>query len=109
MDLTTRQHVIYTLEFDKADGTPGSVEAGSVVVASSNETVITVALLADGTVDVSSVAAGGPARFTVTADADLGAGVVSIIGTSVDVNVTADPRDAATTVRITGGTPADKP
>lgn len=107
-NFTTRQHIIATLSFTKADGTPGTVEAGSVTAASSDDTVMTAAVLADGTVDIEAVAAGGPARIVVQADADLGAGVVSITGTSEDCIVTTDPRDQATTVTITMGTPVDK-
>ncbi len=107
--MTTRQHVVATLAFTKSDGTPGAVEAGSVVAASSDETVMTAAVLADGTVDVEAVAAGGPARFVITADADLGASVIQITGTSEDITVTTDPRDVASTVMITLGAPADKP
>src|SRR6266853_3944648 len=109
--LTTRQHVTFVIEPEKADGTPATVETGSVVVASSDETVIKVALDAGNELagDVMAVAAGGPARFTVTADADMGAGVMTITGTSEDIMVTVDQRDQASTFKSTLGTPADKP
>jgi hypothetical protein len=108
--LTTRQMVHATLAVTKADGSAGQVEAGSVVWASSDETVVLAAPSADGMeADISSVAPGGPARFTVTADADLGAGVVNIIGVSEDILVTADPRDQASIINITLGAPTDKP
>lgn len=116
--LTTRQHVAFKIEPQKAnnpDGSPGgpaTVEPGSVVVASSDETVITVTLDPANELagDVMAVAAGGSAaRFSVSADADMGAGVVTITGTSEDIDVTADPRDAATSFVITLGAPVDKP
>lgn len=111
MDLTTRQHVTFVIEPEKADGSPASVEPGSVVVASSDETVITVSSDTGNELsgDVMAVAEGGPARFTVTADADMGNGVVTITGISEDINVTVDPRDQAAMFKITLGAPADKP
>lgn len=108
--LTTRQMVHATLAITKADGTPGTVEAGSVTWASSDETVVLAVPSADGMeADIEAVAPGGPARFTVTADADLGSGVTNIIGVSEDIDVTIDPRDQASVINITLGAPADKP
>jgi hypothetical protein len=109
-DLTTRQHVTFLIAPMKSDGTPAPVQPGSVVVASSDETVITVVMDAANELagDVSAVAAGGPASFSVTADADMGAGVVTITGRSEDIMVTVDPRDQAATFTITLGAPADK-
>ena len=108
--LTTRQMVEATLSITKADGSPGDIEKGSVAWASSDETVVVAVPAADGmSAVINSVAPGGPVRFTVTADADLGAGVLNIIGVSEDITVTLDPRDAASVITITLGTPADKP
>ena|SRR5216684_108654 len=117
--LTTRQHATGTIAPVKADGTPGTIQAGSVVVASSDATVITVTTdpANELSVDVSAVAASAldpagnplPSRFTVSADADMGAGVVTITGTSEDIFVTVDPRDLATSFTITLGSPVDKP
>lgn len=106
--LTTRQQVDATITVTKADGSPGSLD-GVPVWASSDETVLTVAAGADGmSAVVSTVAPGGPARVSVTADADLGAGVVPLIGTSEDILVTVDSRDQASVITIALGTPADK-
>ncbi len=103
--LTTRQHLIATLAFTKADGTPGEVTPGSVAVASSDAAVMTAALLPDGTVDVDARAPGS-AIFTVTAETAAG----QISGTSEAIEVVVDPRDgAATQVTITLEPPADKP
>ncbi len=103
--LTTRQHLIATLAFTKADGTSGEVNPGSVAVASSDAAVLTATILPDGTVDVAAVAAGA-ATFTVTAETAAG----QISGTSEPIDVVVDPRDgAATTVAITLEPPADKP
>jgi hypothetical protein len=38
--------------------------------------------------DIETVAPGGPARITVSADADMGAGIVPITGVSDDIMVT---------------------
>jgi hypothetical protein len=108
--LTTRQMVHATLVITKTDGTPGTVEPGSVVWASSDETVVLATPSADGLeADIMSVAPGGPARFTVTADADLGGGTQNIIGVSEDIDVTTDPRDQAAVITVTIGAPVDKP
>ena len=103
--LTTRQHRIDVLAFLRADGTPGEVTAGSVVVTASDPAVLTAALLPDGTVDVQSVAPGTGATYTVTAGTASG----DISGTAEPTDVIIDPRDAeATTVAITLGAPADR-
>jgi hypothetical protein len=104
--LTTRQHRIDTLAFLRADGTPGEITAGSVVVTASDAAVMTAALLADGTVDVVAVAVGTGATYTVTAGTASG----DISGAPPEAtDVVVDPRDAvATTVAVTLGTPADR-
>lgn len=82
---------------------PASVEPGSVVWASSDPTVLTVVAAADGmSFDVTTVAP-GTARLSVTADADLGAGIQTITGTSEDVVVAQNPNTAATSFTITFG------
>jgi hypothetical protein len=103
--MTDTQMLPFTLQPMKADGTPASVQAGSVVYASSDETVMTVTGLSADQLsgNVSAVAEGGPARITVQADADLGAGVVTITGVSEDVTVTADPANLASTFTFTFG------
>jgi hypothetical protein len=117
-NLTTRQHVTFTLNPLRDDGTPGQVQAGSVVVSSSDETVIMVALDPANELsgDVMAVAESAmdpdgnpaPSRFVVRADADMGQGTVTITGTSEDIFVTMDPRDTATSFTITMGVPQDK-
>lgn len=121
--LTTRQHVTFTIEPMRAnpDGSqsPATVQPGSIVVASSDETVVMVAPDAANELagDVTAVAAsqvgadGNPiaTRFTVTADADMGNGVQTITGVSEDIFVTSDPRDNASSFVITFGAPEDKP
>jgi len=114
-DATTSQHwpnvTIDSRLADKPDGTPGDpapVESGSVVWATSDATVLSLLVAPDGmSADVSTVAP-GTARITVTADADLGAGVVEIIGISEDVNVTQDPASMASVIRFTFGAPVAK-
>jgi len=114
--LTTRQTVSAALSITKPDGSAGAVE-GAPSWASSDETVLKVTPAADGmsavidSVAPSALDADGapvPARVTVSADADLGAGVTTITGVSEDITVTLDPRDQASVVTMTLGTPADK-
>lgn len=61
---------------------------GVPVWASSDETVLSVVAAADGMSAIVSSVGAGTARISVSADADLGAGVVEITGVSEDVNVT---------------------
>lgn len=106
--LTTRQEATATITVTKADGSPGSVD-GVPVWASSDETVLTVTAAADGmSAVVSAVAPGGPARISVTGDADLGAGVTPLIGMSEDIDVVIDPRDQASVITVSLGAPTDR-
>lgn len=90
-------------------GEDAPVEAGSVVWASSDDTVLRVTPSADGmTASVTTVGAGGPARISVTADADMGAGVSMITGVSEDVTVTVGPNSMASTIALELGAPSDK-
>lgn len=95
------------LTITKNDGSPGSVD-GIPVWASSDETVLAVRPAADGMTAVVGPVAAGTARITVTADADLGAGVITITGISKDVEVSTGPLSLATTIVIDLGTPVDK-
>lgn len=109
MDANTDQNfpnVVLTITDSK--GRPAKVD-GVPVWASSDETVLTVAAAADGMSAVVDTVAAGMARITVSADADLGAGVTEIIGVSEDVNVTIGPSSVATTVALNLGAPVDKP
>lgn len=81
---------------------------GVPVWASSDETVITVVAAADGMSAVIDTVAPGTARVTVTADADLGAGVETLTGVSDDINVTLGPLSKASLVTLALGAPADK-
>jgi hypothetical protein len=87
------------------------VEAGSVTYNVSDPTIISMDV-ADPTNDLTgyvkpvspAVDAGGnpiPARFTITADADPGTGVMTLTGISEDITVVLDPNAPATTFRIT--------
>lgn len=109
--MLTSDVISFTITPTKADGTPGQVDAASVVVASSDETVITIInLMPSNTVIEGTVnaVAEGTARFTVVADADLGAGVSTITGVSEDITVTQDPADLSSTFTITLGAPVPK-
>lgn len=89
-------------------GRPAAVD-GVPVWASSDETVLTVVASADGMSAAVDTVAPGVARITVSADADLGAGVTPITGVSEDVNVTAGPSSAASTIALNLGAPVNKP
>jgi hypothetical protein len=111
--LTTRQVVTLALTFPKKDGSNGTVEAGSVKAASSDETQIRVTVAADGnSIDVEGVAPtpadAAPPRISMSADADPGDGVVEIHGTE-DFEVSLDPRDdLAASIVLTASAPRDK-
>lgn len=97
------------LSITNSHGQPAPVD-GVPVWASSDETVLTVVAAADGmSAAVNTVAPGGPARISVTADADLGAGVATITGVSEDVMVTLGPSNAASQMTLTLGAPVAKP
>lgn len=80
---------------------------GIPVWASSDDTVLSVAPAADGMSAVVSSVAAGTARITVTADADLGAGVTTITGVSEDVDVTSG--NVASVMALNLGTSQPKP
>ena len=109
-ELTTAQqfpNVVLTIT--NAAGQPAPVD-GVPVWASSDETVVTVVAAADGmSAVVSSVAPGGPARVTVTADADTGTAVSTITGVTEDIMVTLDPAQMASVMTLDLGTAAPKP
>lgn len=110
-DFTTEQTLPFV--YKVVDGRGRTVATdGDPVVASSDETVVTVAALTKGadnswSGEAVSVTAGS-ARVTISADADLGEGVIEVIGV-LECNVTLDPRTAARTVDVVAGTPVDKP
>ena len=109
MDVTTDQNFPnVTLSITDSQGRPANVD-GVPVWASSDDTVLSVEPAADGMSAVVNTVAAGTARITVSADADLGAGVIEITGVSEDVNVTIGAAHQATTMTLSLGTPADKP
>jgi hypothetical protein len=106
---TDQNYPNVVLKVTDAKGRPAKVD-GVPVWASSDATVLTVTPSADGmSAVVDTVAPGGPARITVSADADLGAGVISLTGVTEDVTVTQGTSGQATTLALDLGTPADKP
>ena len=108
-DINTDQFypsVVLTITNKK--GQPAAVD-GIPVWASSDETVLTVTEAADGMSGAINTVALGTARVTVTADADLGAGVNTITGVTEDINVTLGPNSQASVMTLALGSPADKP
>lgn len=108
-DFTTEQTLPVSAKVVDGRGRPKAID-GEPVIASSDETVVTVSdVVNDGnggiTFNVNSVAAGS-ARVTVTADADISPEINEIVGV-LDVNVTLDPRTAARTIELAPGTPTD--
>ncbi|MES2146705.1 MAG: hypothetical protein V4491_02535 [Pseudomonadota bacterium] len=107
-DITTDQNYpSVTLAITKADGTAASVD-GVPVWASSDATVLAVTPSADGMSAVVDTVAPGTGRITVTADADLGAGVKTITGVSEDINVTLGASSMASVMTLSLGTATDK-
>ncbi len=104
-ELTDCQQVTLSVTFLDKKGNPARVD-GAPAWLVDNPNVLALTPAADGlSCLVSAVGPLGSALVTLTADADLGAGVVSVIGTFA-VDVTAG---AATTVAITAGTPEEQP
>lgn len=104
-DLLTSQEFRPTVTFTTDSGQPARVD-GTPVWASSDATIASVTPSADGmSAVVRPVAPGGPVRISVSADADLGAGVKPINGVSPDFNVAQDPADQASVVAIDLGAP----
>lgn len=108
-EFNTSQQCPVTLVITNAAGNPAQVQ-GAPTWATSDATVITVTPAADGmSAVVASVAPGGPARITVSADADLGAGVSTITGVSEDITIVEDPANQASVMTLTLGAPEAKP
>jgi len=107
-EFNTSQECPVTLNITNAAGNPAQVQ-GAPVWASSDETVVTVTAAADGmSAMVSSVAPGGPARISVSADADLGQGVLTITGVSEDITIVEDPANLASVMTLSLGAPQPK-
>lgn len=103
--MLTEQTFLASVTFADSKGKPAKVD-GAPVWATDNSDVLTIAPAADGmSCQVTSSIIAGAAKLKVSADADLGAGVVLIEGT-LDVTVDARP---ATSVVITAGPATDTP
>lgn len=107
------QHIPFTLEPRLTNGTPAQIQPGSVVWATSDATIITVSTTDGLTGFIEAVAPNtNSATVSVTADADLGAGVVTITGVSDPADpftVTQDPATLASTLVMTFAAPVPKP
>src|SRR6266576_547771 len=110
---TTEQELPFEFEITDGLGRPSQID-GEPVEVSSDETigVVTVAKVADGKYagKISAVTpspVGTTQRVTITADADLGAGVQAVVG-FVDFTVTMDPRSSVRMIKLTVGAPRDK-
>lgn len=111
-DITTDENFPNAvLVITDSHGQPAAVD-GVPVWASSDETVLTVTAAADGMSAVVDTVApstiGSPARISVSADADLGAGVVSLTGVSEDIHVTLGASHVASVMTLTLGAPVAK-
>lgn len=103
--LTDTQQVTVTAAFVDKKGNPAQVD-GVPVWLVDNDSVLALAPAADGkSCVVSAVGPLGTAKVSMKADADLGAGVVEIIGV-LDIEVTGGQ---ATTVTLTPGTATEQP
>jgi len=81
---------------------------GVPVWASSDETVLTVTVAADGMSASVQTVAPGLARISVTAEGDPTPGVDVLTGVSEDVTVTLGPSHEAKVLTLALGAPADK-
>jgi len=109
--LTTRQcYANIPLTFTTLAGDPATVD-GAPVWVSSNPAVVDVVVSSDGmTGTINSVAVGVGAVVAVTADADLGEGVVPLHFIFEPIDVVLDPRDVpmAAVISATLPAPTDK-
>ena len=103
--LTDSQQVSLGIAVTDKKGNPASID-GAPVWASSDSSVATVEPSADGMTAVAkAVGPLGTAQISVTADADLGEGVKSIVGT-LDVQVVGGQ---AVAIGLNAGTPEEQP
>jgi hypothetical protein len=100
------QEIDATVAFTKDDGSPGTVQAGSIVWAVTG-TGLTVTPAADGMSAVIGGTANGVGTVTVDADGDLGSGVQAIHLES-DAIVSSDIDIEATGGTVTIGAPRPK-
>lgn len=98
--MNTSQRLPFVLDPKLADGVTSAPVDGLPVYASSDETIARVVVdPADPTGKTgwfeSVAASANLVRMSITADADLGAGVVTLTGVSEDVTVSQDPATQA--------------
>jgi len=103
--LPDTKKVPLTVGFVDAAGNPATVE-GAPAWASSDEAIVTISDVAADGLSAFAVAVGplGTAQVSVTADADLGEGVVPVIGV-LDIEVAASQ---AVSAAVAAGEPVDK-
>ena len=105
---TDQQYAGVTLKITDDKGRDATID-GMPVWASSDETVLKVTPTDNSMTAIIDSVTPGTARVSVTVDADLGEGVMNIVGTTEDIVVTAAPAGAATTVVLTLPEPTAKP
>jgi hypothetical protein len=104
---TDQNYPNVVLTITNATGQPATVD-GVPVWASSDETILKATPAADGMSGVVDTVGPGTARISITADADLGAGVTTITGVSEDIDVTLGPSHQASVMTLNLGAPAAK-
>lgn len=103
--LKTNQQVALSLAFTTDAGQPAPRVDGVPKWSSSDEAIVTVVPAADGLTATAVAQAIGTAVISVTADADLGAGVREITDTE-DFEILADDEAAVVTINV--GSPEPK-
>ncbi len=114
--LTTEQEIKFDFAIVDGRGRPVAIdESDGPIAVSSDESVATVSVtkVSDGKytgeiVSVTPSPEGTTQRVTITADADIGAGVQEVVG-FIDFNVTLDPRTASRVISLNVQEPTDKP
>jgi len=111
---TTEQTLPFTFEVVDGRGRRVPID-GAPVVTVSDETVATASIEAgtdnvwDGELtSVSASPEGTTQRMTIEADADLGAGIQTVLA-QLDFSVELDPRTTQRMASVVTGAPADKP
>jgi hypothetical protein len=107
LTMTDSQHAALSIKVVDKKGNAAPVD-GKPVWSTDNPDVLALTPSDDGlTCDVAAVGplTASPVRVSVTADADLGAGVTDITG-FIDVTIVAG---SATSIEVTAGPPADLP
>ena len=104
MDITATQQFTASIVITDRKGNPADVD-GIPTWAAENPTVISITPAADGMSALIVAQGVGSSNYNVNADADLGAGVVPIIGEGT-VNVS---KGIATVVKLTEGAAEEQP